>query len=165
MDWLRKEPEGFELVKFITGSIFLKLIIAISVSMLMMWSGVEVTKVRDGDLKIFSISFPFVLLFGAMLEEYVFRLVPLKFVLNRNIGFEELTKVVLVVSAFFGYIHGGIEHVFIQGLGGIVLSVVFLKCGGLNKNYRKAYICSTASHYSFNMILLISAGIMGVEKF
>ncbi len=126
---------------------------------------VEITTVGNGSLKILSISLPFIVLIGVMIEEYIFRLMPLEFALNRKFNSKQLSCVVLLVSTFFGYLHGGVEHVFIQGFGGIVLSVVFLKCGGMNKNYRKAYICSTASHYCFNMILLVFAGIMGVEKF
>ncbi|NBV77254.1 hypothetical protein EBR66_03785 [bacterium] len=43
-----------------------------------------------------------------------------------------LWVMIVCSSALFGYTHHGCISLFMQGLGGITLSIVYLKCGGVN---------------------------------
>lgn len=74
---------------------------------------------------------------------------------------EEIAVVLLVVctGAWFGYVHGGAVFIFMQGLGGLVYGVLYLKCGGLHGAVAKPLITTSLSHGSFNgfIVLLGSA--------
>ncbi|MBP9669700.1 MAG: CPBP family intramembrane metalloprotease [Candidatus Pacebacteria bacterium] len=61
--------------------------------------------------------------------------------------------IVLTSSALFAYVHHGWMSIFLQGIGGVALSVVYLKCGGLEGRWLKATWYSTVSHTFFNFVL------------
>src|SRR3989344_4839153 len=91
-----------------------------------------------GPLEIFVSS----VLIAPILEEFLFRLIPLRiavaiYLFSKN---KKVIFVIIVAASFiFGFVHFGWLSVFIQGIYGLILSWVFLKCGGLNRNYLKAY--------------------------
>jgi len=57
---------------------------------------------------------------------------------------------VVMSSLIFGYVHGGWQFIFLQGVGGVMLSFCFLKCGGYNGRVWKAIIASSTSHFLYN---------------
>ena len=57
-------------------------------------------------------------------EELAFRYVPQKLFGNLN-----RTATIIGSSVFFGYIHGGVPNIFIQGVAGVVLSLVYIYSG------------------------------------
>lgn len=61
--------------------------------------------------------------------------------------------IVIASSALFAYIHAGWASLPMQGLGGIALSIVYLKSGGLNGSWAKATWYATVSHTAFNIVL------------
>lgn len=89
-----------------------------------------------------------IVVFAPMTEEALFRLLPISAVFlicgkkNKFI----LWPVIILSSIVFGRIHGSWHNVFIQGLGGIVLSVAFLKGG---------YVSSVIAHAVFNFVILV----------
>jgi len=99
-----------------------------------------------------------VLALGAWVEEVIFRLGPI-WVARRlfHASTRSTVVVILIVSACFGYIHAGGHAWFIaiQGVLGVMLSVVFMKCGGLQGRYAKALIASTATHTVHNTIVTL----------
>ncbi len=64
-----------------------------------------------------------------------------------------LACIVLSSSMLFAYVHHGWLSLFLQGIGGIALSVVYLKCGGMEGRWAKATWYSTVSHTFFNFVL------------
>lgn len=64
-----------------------------------------------------------------------------------------LACIVLSSSALFAYVHHGWLSLLLQGIGGIVLSVVYLKSGGMEGRWVKGTWYSTVSHTFFNFIL------------
>lgn len=59
---------------------------------------------------------------------------------------------ILIFSGLFGLIHCDITNVFVQGSAGIILSIMFLKCGGVGRNILgglKGLSASTATHTIF----------------
>ncbi|MFH1668090.1 MAG: CPBP family intramembrane glutamic endopeptidase [Candidatus Komeilibacteria bacterium] len=93
-----------------------------------------------------------------VMEELFFRL-PLS-IITRYIstkGFIVLSFVLL--SIFFGWMHGHWLFIFSQGVLGIALSLVYLKCGGFSKNLLTAVssgrifvglLCAVLLHSSYN---------------
>jgi membrane protease YdiL (CAAX protease family) len=55
-------------------------------------------------------------------EEVAFRYLPMKF-----FGKENLIPAVIGSSIFFGYIHGGVPNIFLQGVAGLILATVYIK--------------------------------------
>lgn len=100
----------------------------------------------------------------ALAEEAIFRFPLLLAVfLERNVLSAPvvITSAVLL-SAIFGYLHGGMVNIITQGVLGLFFSIFFLKCGGYQYRYVKAMLASTILHASWNLFLfnlLLSAGV------
>lgn len=95
-----------------------------------------------------------ILFISALVEELMFRFPLVILNNNRNIQF----IAIVLFSILFGLVHGDIYNIFIQGSSGIILSIVFLKCGGSdpfnNKNVLIGLLCSTTVHATFNIITI-----------
>ena len=50
--------------------------------------------------------------------------------------------------------HGGYEFLYLQGVSGVILSIIFLKCGGAVRNFGKAYVSSFIAHLLYNFVLV-----------
>lgn len=67
------------------------------------------------------------LIFGVTAEELLFRIAPLAVAL-RLWGTRILTVITLLISSIiFGVIHGGVVNIFIQGIGGLIYGIFFIK--------------------------------------
>lgn len=65
-----------------------------------------------------------------LIEEVIFRLLPITVVQGLTPSRFVLWAVVLLSSIIFGFLHGSWQNIFIQGVGGIIFSRAFLR-GGL----------------------------------
>lgn len=66
-------------------------------------------------------------------------------------------KVAFASSILFGLLHGGIHHIWLQGVSGVLYATVYLKCGGMRNETgkdMKAFSASTIVHAAHNMILI-----------
>lgn len=154
-EWLNTEPKGRALWKFLALVILINygyaswVEVAASAFVIdLPHAKVLESLVREHALFLFAL-----LPFLAALEELIFRL-PLALFLKFNVRSETLCAVAFVLSTVFGLAHGGWVGVPIQGVMGVVFCVVFLKCGGLRKKYRKAFLSSTAVHFTYNFSVI-----------
>ena len=94
------------------------------------------------------------------LEEVFWRL-PLILPLYLRWSAKNVLIVAVILSCFFGSIHGGISHIPLQGMCGFLLSLMFLKCGGFQGKYCRAFSVVLLTHLIFDGIcvaLLILIG-------
>lgn len=117
---------------------------------------------RPLGLDILSWSFVPILVAAVFAEEVIFRLLPLWL----SVSVFKMTKgrvvlVAAVASVIFGYCHGGIGHVLIQGLVGFLFSLVYLGAGGFKAEHPKGVFCSFAAHLTFNSIIIAAVLISG----
>jgi hypothetical protein len=79
------------------------------------------------------------------IEELVFRAplaLPLAFGLRQLV-----LPMTITLSILFGLAHRvDLPHLAIQGGEGVILSVVFLRCGGLHRGPFRGWACATAAH-------------------
>ena len=76
-------------------------------------------------------------------EELAFRVIPIS--IARKFGDQFIIPVVLLSSLIFGWGHGnGTNSLLMQGIGGLILSCVYIKTG-----YN--YWCSVALHCAWNV--------------
>jgi hypothetical protein len=102
-----------------------------------------------------SLPLPAFIVVASLVEESLFRFFPL--VLSRIIAKHplEITLLIAVASSIvFGFIHGGIVHIFVQGVLGFIWCILFLKCGGNHDNPLKALFVTWTSHALYNFVLL-----------
>lgn len=153
VDWLRVEPTGTAFWKFLGLSVIVIFGFATWVEIILNIASLtpKDSKVLEDLLLNHTILIFSLLPLMAAIEELIFRL-PLRIFLKRNATPVTLCVVTLVLSFFFGYGHGGWIGVPIQGVVGIIFCVVFLKCGGFQKKYWKAFLSSTAVHFAYNYI-------------
>jgi membrane protease YdiL (CAAX protease family) len=86
---------------------------------------------------------------AALGEELVFRL-PLALFIHHDARPVTILIAALVLSVLFGGAHGGWWQIPVQGVGGFIFCLAFLKCGGLKKKYGKALFSGTAIHLGCN---------------
>jgi len=73
-----------------------------------------------------------------------------------------LAPMVAVLSIVFGLAHGtDLWHVCAQGGAGLILSFVFLRCGGLYGHPLRGWSLSTATHALYNSALWVVVRLAG----
>lgn len=89
---------------------------------------------------------------GALLEEIVFRFLPvlITFIFIRNLDSKFYLFVAIFTSAYFGYIHGGYFNILMQGVSGFVFFTIFMEKLKENRNVVSGLIESTKLHFMFN---------------
>ena len=195
--WISKETKGLNIVAICLisivfiffGSIFMGMLLNAMSHPLSENPSVEtyttpqnnttnpVTGVTTNTVDILSSPFFLLLLRFVVDEEIVFRLIPItlvlpfaSFVIKRE---NSLLKYVFVIlsSTIFGYVHGGYDHLLVQGINGVMLCVVYMKCGGLRnfydyKVYSKGLICVSFVHFVSNyMFFLLGIFVFGARYF
>lgn len=122
------------------------------------------TPISREEIPLLRLSFLFWLLYVAILEEAMYHLLPLVFTMELLGGSKRaMIAVVVISSAIFGWVHGGFTHIFIQGVSGFILCLVFLKCGGLQRKYVKALTASAAVHFLFNGFICLARVVAGAR--
>lgn len=156
LTWLQVELKGGAIVRFCFRLLLLDYLYCIIAVALLTGFGVHFADRAEG----IALSWQFLLftlLLVVFLEELVFRFLPL-FIAVSLFGSSRRWAVLVVAalaSVVFGWAHGGPQYILVQGVGGLFLSAVFLKCGGFQKKWRKALLCSTFYHYAFDLILFL----------
>ncbi len=98
------------------------------------------------------------LLIAVAIEELIFRVVPL-LISVRFWGFGLPTFACLIGSSIvFGWMHGDIRNVFIQGAGGLFFGMFFLKLSYGGKRPVQAAAFVIALHFAFDMFIIILTG-------
>jgi len=95
-------------------------------------------------------------------EEFIFRLLPLGLGLRlaRVLKKDPLFLLIFLsisFSAVFGLGHGRYTNILIQGMVGLSWCVLFLKCGGFQGKYLKAFSATLLSHLLYNLFILANA--------
>jgi len=155
MNWLTEETHGRRIYLWIFGTLLLGYIYTFAAFAVLGRMGVTIhPQVSDLKIDITSWSLPFLLFFFALIEEMMFRL-PLMIAVNADADKKIIFLFAFILSVVFGLLHGGIEHIFLQGAGGFLYCILFLKCGGYQKNYLQATAVSTAAHFLWNLSLCV----------
>lgn len=195
VDWLEERPEGWGYASLFAVSLFTMFFVSILSNVLLnmfsapMVSYTWITAEPAGEigvncLKIMTRQFWEILVLAAMLEELLFRLLPLVAtalvtalvvcLVNERAGKNiDIGKAVIVmsllvavpVSLYFGYGHGNIFNLFIQGFTGFILSMVYIKCGGVSLGFLKGFAFSSVLHFTFNAIIFLNAVSSGMVYF
>lgn len=100
----------------------------------------------------FAIEFFFACIMAPLIEEIMFRHFPLR-VIKATKKEELIVPTILFTSVVFGLMHNGAVSIPIQGVFGLIASVVYLKNG-------YSYVSSVALHAMWNTSLLL--GILNI---
>ncbi len=168
-NWLGKEPFGKDVIFVILFLVMIGLAYVYGACNILAFLKIElpVSSLIPISLDIFFFSR---LCAWAFLEEIIFRLGPLSIlvVITQKFLWKPLPivlGVVMVFSIIFGWAHGNCFNVFVQGVGGLILSFVYLKCGGLRGDWAKGTFSSTVVHFLYNSLLTISYLLAGYKAF
>lgn len=153
LQWLQVEAYGKDVFLVVVAATALCWFWNAGILILMHFIGGGLSLVGQGNILVSRIYSPVGVFGAALFEEIIFRL-PLAIFVERNWSTDKVLTVAVPLSAVFGYLHGGIMHVFLQGVSGFMFSLVFLKCGGWQRNYAKAVLASTATHFLFNVTVI-----------
>jgi membrane protease YdiL (CAAX protease family) len=105
------------------------------------------------EIVIFSWSFFAFILYVSASEELLFRILPLLLTMKLTRRREVLVIVMVISAAFFGYVHGGVSHIFLQGIGGFLYSVLFIKYSRRGKNPIEGSLVVITIHSLFNIAI------------
>ncbi len=139
------------------------------VAVVIMWYVLKIDVDRPSGMVNYTVYYPNIVplfvLQVALIEEALLRLIPLGFSLKFwGINWKTAGMTILS-SAVFGYLHGGIEYIPIQGVAGLVYCVLFLKVSGWESKKRsilKAYLSVVCLHAMFDGIAITIAILIGV---
>lgn len=92
-------------------------------------------------------SFFFACIFAPLWEEAVFRHFALTLVKGSSNFKKNIVPIVILTSCIFGYLHGSIINMLIQGVAGLVLSAVYIRNGF-------SYWSSVSLHALWNFFLM-----------
>lgn len=87
---------------------------------------------------------------GAVVEEFVFRFLPIAILALFTPSVNAFLLTTALAAAAFGVMHGGFASLLMQGTGGLLLGVLFLKCGGLHGRKIKAWLAASTAHALIN---------------
>lgn len=163
-DWLDDEPSSMRMVGlcFVGALLLVGWSLGLCYCILTVDESFFVAKKPLG-ITIMSLKCLFVLVGAGVFEEVLFRLLPLAVAL-RTWGLSGKTMLVaLGTSILFAFAHGGIQHLLFQGVGGMLFSLVFLKCGGARDRLLKATGASSTTHILFNATLFAIGYAFGVR--
>ena len=105
--------------------------------------------------------FPGQLFSLAVMEEIVFRFVLLGGAIQIWGATWPVLLVMIISSIVFGLMHGGPVNVLLQGVGGLVFCVIFLKCGAFGHNFLMALMVTAIAHCISNLIAAFFSLISG----
>ena len=156
--WLRVEPKRSRLLLFFAIILLCQLLYSWITVNILEGIGIQLNKSNDA-LVLFVKQEPLFFMgiflpICAMIEEFFFRL-PLIFLCGKQPKMILLGAIIL--SMIFGYAHGGWQQIPLQGFCGMILCLVFLKCGGLHEKPGKAFLSSSFVHVAFNWSLFTLA--------
>lgn len=91
--------------------------------------------------------FIIVLIVSPILEEFLFRVVPIKMFVPRT---KIVKNIIIFLTSFvlFGWLHGGPQFMLVQGVNGLILAYTYLKRG---------YLASVVAHGTHNFIAVVLA--------
>lgn len=165
--WLNDEPRNLRGHLLIIGKLLL---------FAMWWGGTAMilldvfglTQERrefEGNLTRAAISDPFriwsLIAWIVIEEEITYRIIPLVFAIVAARRFNQpwIIAIAVVLSiAMFGWIHGGVQFIFVQGIGiGLPFCLIFLKCGGMRGGWGfvKASWIVIATHLVWNVFVFL----------
>ncbi len=87
-------------------------------------------------------------------EELYWRFLPLTAPIFFGLRFF-ISPAVFISSAHFGYMHGGLLNIPLQGVGGLILCLVFLKCGGMRMRFFRAIGMVILTHLLIDAVLYL----------
>ncbi len=96
---------------------------------------------------------------NSILEELIYRM-PLTLICRVWPGHHVSLWAAVTSSIIFGCVHGGIATLPMQGVLGIVLSLSYLKCGGMEGKFWRPYAVTVTIHTLYNFPL-ICTGLTG----
>lgn len=165
LDWLSEEAKGKRLFFYIGGCAIAYLLYATVLICVAKQLDAQIpNRSGQGTIPITTWYFLPWLIVSAFCEEVLFRLFPLV----AADAWGKSKKIFIVVglaSCIFGLMHGGFFFIILQGVNGVLLSLLFLKCGGLQGKYGKALATTTVSHFLVNSTIAGMALITGIKNF
>lgn len=164
LGWLRKEWTGWKLffgplACFLLTLAYLKLIIFLKIGFFQSAPPIIPPILTPGILIPLIIYY----LLMALMEELFFR-VPIAIIYNGFSGGLSLGFLIFIIilSAVFGLCHGSFYNIILQGVHGLIFSLVFIKTGGLDLGLgtlRGWFIAATV-HASYNISLLVLSAVL-----
>ena len=163
MDWLESEAKGFWVV---SGYLVVAAVIVVSLDYVVTaalenWGLIPSRPLpvpENYPLRYYNVLMMIsTFVWAPLKEEIIHRFIPLAVV----ISFVSKRPVVVlgtmvVFAGLFGAIHPyGLKGKVEVAIGGLLLGLVFLKCGGLNKRFIKATVCAIVTHGLINIFIVL----------
>lgn len=124
-------------------------------------AAIDAVTIANDRVLVASWGFPFELILGATLEELIFRIIPLALLLRFTRNRRIIIVSILALSVAFAFMHGGWPTLLLQGIGGVLYSILFIKYADNGKRLLEACAVVVLIHIIFNLLAVmisVSAG-------
>ncbi len=166
VDWVNTpvhyRPYQLGYYKLPVLALLLDIVLTIVTILLYLETEVDVES-YDVGLEILSLSFIPWLYFYAGIEEFIFRILPLTWAM-RELSRTNIVIAALVSAVAFGFVHGGLANIPLQGLGGFVYAIIFIKYAH-GERYMEAGFVVITIHVMFNVLIALLSLSEGVTTF
>ncbi len=149
--WLQKPLIARKIPSYVLGATLLNLFATLSMAVFLMQYNAPLPQLISKDDALWYM--PLLLLIDVFIEELLFR-APLSIKAFQSTPTRLLIST-LTISALFGFVHGTVFNIAIQGISGIIFSILFLKGGGLQGKFWRGIALSGAVHALGNGILWV----------
>jgi len=141
----------------------LALVIALIIGSLITGVGgvrVETPEAAEGLLQIDLFQMVLVVFVTVFIEELLFRTLPIFVARWINPSIRWIFAIAVIATIVFGYIHGGVANIFIQGVAGLFFAIIYIKGGGYHGRHLRAWCAAGLGHYLYNMLILFPAALL-----
>ncbi len=152
LGWLEEEATGKTALYYTAGATAFLLIWTPFLLTLLTIIGVDISSIPDSTEKMANSS-PFLVIFTILVEETIFRIIPLWLAVKNKFTIKGLLAFSAINSVVFGYIHGWVLiKILFPGVGSMVFCLLFLKCGGIKSNFLPACLAPIVSHLLYDAV-------------
>jgi len=158
-------PEQWRFYSLLLWLLLFDFVIAVSSVSLFQIQGVELPETVTEETPILSLLFLIEIVLISLFEEGIFRIIPLVLVMKMTKKHSIIFGVAVLSSVVFGWIHGSVYNILIQGFGGMLYSIVFVKYSQNGSRFLQASLVVICLHTVFNGIVGLILLLLGETMF
>lgn len=152
--WLTHESKGWRLVGLSALTLLINFFTSFSIILVLLALHIHLPdQLKNLDHANFFVILVTVLP-GTFFEELLFRL-PMALAVHRWGRSYKVLVSAVVLSVVFGFVHGTVFNILIQGLVGFAYCILFLKAGGYVGKNKKAILTTWIVHSLYDLILIL----------
>ncbi len=164
---IRYRPYQLRYYRLPALALFLDVVLVIILLIFYSYIGIldEMEEVEEIGVEIASLGFLFTIISISVIEELIFRIIPLWIAIRYLRSPWYLITAAFITAIVFGYVHGGVYNILLQGIGGFLYAIIFIRYAAGGKRILEASLVIIILHTIFNGLLSLLLYLSGETMF